>query len=32
VWEGEERYDSLNEALGSMEAGLKEFMDEEGFG
>jgi hypothetical protein len=32
VWEGEGRYETLAEALGELEAGLKEFMDGEGFG
>ena len=29
VWEGEGRYETLDEALGAMEAGLKQFMDGE---
>jgi hypothetical protein len=32
VWEGEGKYETLDESLKAMEAGLKEFMDEEGFG
>jgi hypothetical protein len=31
VWEGKEKYESLDEALQATEAGLKEFMKEEGF-
>ena len=31
VWEGEGRYETLDEALGAMEAGLVEFLEEEGF-
>src|SRR5437764_1132455 len=31
VWEGEGRYGTLDEALGAMEAGLIEFLEEEGF-
>ena len=31
VWEGEGRYGTLDEALGAMEAGLAEFLEEEGF-
>ena len=31
VWEGEGGYGTLDEALGAMEAGLAEFLEEEGF-
>ena len=31
VWEGEGRYETLDEALGAMEAGLIEFLEEERF-
>src|SRR3954453_4214827 len=31
VWEGEGRYETLDEALGAMETGLGEFMEEQGF-
>src|SRR4051795_11816966 len=31
VWEGEARHGTLDEALGAMEAGLGEFLEEEGF-
>src|SRR3954464_4571549 len=31
TWEGEGRYGTLDEALGAMEAGLTEFLEEEGF-
>src|SRR3954468_23038001 len=31
VWEGEGRYGTLDEAMGAMEAGLIEFLEEEGF-
>src|SRR3954467_6717908 len=31
VWEGEGRYGTLDEAMGAMEAGLVEFLEEEGF-
>ena len=31
VWEGEGGYETLDEALGAMEAGLGEFLEEEGF-
>src|SRR4051812_35898805 len=31
VWEGEARYGSLDEALGDLEAGLAQFMEEQGF-
>jgi hypothetical protein len=31
VWEGEGRYETLDEALAAMEAGLVEFLEEEGF-
>ena len=31
VWEGEGRYGTLDEALVAMEAGLGEFLEEEGF-
>src|SRR5947209_12742536 len=31
VWEGEGRYQSLDEALGALEAGLGEFLEGEGF-
>lgn len=31
VWEGEGKYTTLDEALQAMEAGLKEFMREQGF-
>src|SRR3954449_7599628 len=31
VWEGEGRYRTLDEALAAMEAGLGEFLEEEGF-
>ena len=31
VWEGEGRYETLDEALGALEAGLGEFLEEEGF-
>src|SRR3954468_2229745 len=32
VWEGEGRYETLDEALVAMETGLGEFMEEQGFG
>jgi hypothetical protein len=31
VWEGEGNYETLDEALAAMEAGLGEFLEEEGF-
>src|SRR3954452_8968952 len=31
VWEGEGRYETLDVALGALEAGLVEFLEEEGF-